>query len=34
MSPLLRPDVPLVTVRTRAAWRSWLERNHAVSAGV
>jgi len=34
MSPLLRPDLPLVTVRARAAWRSWLERNHDVSAGV
>jgi uncharacterized protein YdeI (YjbR/CyaY-like superfamily) len=34
MSPNLRPDLPLVHVASRAAWRRWLEREHATSAGV
>lgn len=34
MIPPLRPDLPLVTVRTRPAWRTWLVRNHDASAGV
>lgn len=34
MSSPLRPDLPLVPVRTRAEWRVWLERNHDSSSGV
>lgn len=30
----LRPDLPLVEVRSRAEWRQWLTREHATSAGV
>lgn len=29
----LRPDLPLVEVRSRRAWRAWLEANHESSAG-
>lgn len=34
MSGQLRPDLPLVHVATRAAWREWLEAEHATSTGV
>lgn len=34
MSAALRPDLPLVEVASRAAWRRWLEREHHRSAGV
>ena len=34
MSPGLRPERPLVHVASRAAWRRWLEREHATSSGV
>lgn len=34
MTPALRPDLPLVDVSSRAAWRRWLEREHATSRGV
>jgi uncharacterized protein YdeI (YjbR/CyaY-like superfamily) len=30
----LRPDLPLVEVESRAAWRTWLTRNHTRSGGV
>ncbi len=30
----LSPDLPLVTVETRAEWRRWLEANHTSSRGV
>jgi uncharacterized protein YdeI (YjbR/CyaY-like superfamily) len=30
----LRPDLPLVTVASRAEWRRWLTRQHARSSGV
>ena len=30
----LRPDLPLVEVRSRAEWRQWLTREHATSTGV
>jgi len=29
-----RPDYPELTLRTRAAWRRWLQKNHARSRGV
>jgi uncharacterized protein YdeI (YjbR/CyaY-like superfamily) len=28
------PDYPVLTLRTRAAWRRWLQRHHASSRGV
>jgi uncharacterized protein YdeI (YjbR/CyaY-like superfamily) len=34
MTPRLRPDLPLVEVPSRAAWRAWLELHHATSTGV
>jgi uncharacterized protein YdeI (YjbR/CyaY-like superfamily) len=34
MSSLLRPDLPLVHVTSRAGWRHWLEAHHETSAGV
>ena len=34
IGPVLRPDLPIVEVATRAAWREWLEREHARSGGV
>ena len=34
MSAVLRPDLPLVEVASRAAWRRWLEREHQRSTGV
>jgi uncharacterized protein YdeI (YjbR/CyaY-like superfamily) len=34
MTSGLRPDLPLVRVTSRAAWRRWLEEQHAMSAGV
>lgn len=34
MTSPLRPDLPLVPVRTRGEWRAWLERNHDSSPGV
>ena len=33
MAPL-RPELPLVEVQSRAAWRSWLAEHHRQSAGV
>lgn len=30
---MLRPDLPLVRVKTRAEWRTWLEREHDRSDG-
>lgn len=29
-----RKDLPLVQPRSRAAWRAWLEKNHASSSGI
>lgn len=34
MSPATRPDYPELTLRSRAAWRRWLVRNHRSSRGV
>lgn len=34
MTTTLRPDLPLVYVPTRVAWRQWLEREHTTSTGV
>jgi uncharacterized protein YdeI (YjbR/CyaY-like superfamily) len=34
MTSLLRPNVPLVEVLSRAEWRAWLQVNHATSTGV
>jgi uncharacterized protein YdeI (YjbR/CyaY-like superfamily) len=34
MTPGLRPDLPLIPVTSRAAWRRWLEEQHATSTGV
>jgi uncharacterized protein YdeI (YjbR/CyaY-like superfamily) len=30
----LRPDYPELTVRSRAAWRRWLQKHHSSSRGV
>ena len=30
----LRPDLPIVEVRSRATWRQWLTREHPTSTGV
>jgi len=30
----MRPDAELVTVKDRAAWRRWLQRNHTQDAGI
>ena len=30
----LRPDHPELTVRSRAAWRRWLQKHHSSSRGV
>ncbi|WP_235929014.1 YdeI/OmpD-associated family protein [Marisediminicola senii] len=34
MNPMLKPDLPLVEVRSRAEWREWLAANAATSTGV